>query len=151
VGGHCIAVDPWFIVDAAPDVAQLIRKAREVNDGKPHYVVDQVKASAGQFHSPVIACLGLAFKADVDDLRESPAMDIVQHLVAEKVGRVIVVEPHISELPITLKGSVDLASIDAAVDAADVVVLLVNHKEFLEFNRRNLEGKSVVDTRGVWR
>lgn len=151
VGGHCIAVDPWFIVDAAPDVARLIRTAREVNDGKPHYVVDQVKASAEQFHSPVIACLGLAFKADVDDLRESPAMDIVQHLVADKVGRVIVAEPHISELPVTLKGSVELASIDVAVAAADIVVLLVNHKEFLEFNRLNLEGKAVIDTRGVWR
>jgi UDP-N-acetyl-D-mannosaminuronic acid dehydrogenase len=151
VGGHCIAVDPWFIVDAAPDVARLIRTAREVNDCKPHYVVDQVKARAEQFHSPVIACLGLAFKADVDDLRESPAMDIVQHLVADKVGRVIVAEPHISELPVTLKGSVELASIDAAIAAADVVVLLVNHKEFLEFDRRNLKGKAVIDTRGVWR
>jgi UDP-N-acetyl-D-mannosaminuronic acid dehydrogenase len=151
VGGHCIAVDPWFIVDAAPDLARLIRTAREVNDAKPHHVIERVKACAERFRSPVIACLGLAFKADVDDLRESPAMDIVQHLVADKVGRVIVAEPHISELPVTLKGSVDLASIDAAVAAADVVVLLVNHKEFLEFNRRNLEGKAVIDTRGVWR
>jgi UDP-N-acetyl-D-mannosaminuronic acid dehydrogenase len=151
VGGHCIAVDPWFIVDAAPDLARLIRTAREVNDSKPHHVIGRVKACAERFRSPVIACLGLAFKADVDDLRESPSMDIVQHLVADKVGRVIVAEPHISELPARLKGVVELASLEAAVAAADVVVLLVNHKEFLEFNLHNLEGKAVIDTRGVWR
>jgi UDP-N-acetyl-D-mannosaminuronic acid dehydrogenase len=151
VGGHCIAVDPWFIVAAAPDLARLIRTAREVNDSKPHRVIERVKACAERFRSPVIACLGLAFKADVDDLRESPAMDIVQHLVADKVGRVIVAEPHISELPATLKGTVELVSLEAAVAAANVVVLLVNHKEFLDFNLRNLEGKALIDTRGVWR
>ena len=111
VGGHCIAVDPWFIVDAAADVARLIRTAREVNDAKPHHVIERVKICAERFRSPVIACLGLAFKADVDDMRESPAMDIVQHLASEKVGRVIVVEPHISELPTALKGQVELASL----------------------------------------
>lgn len=151
VGGHCIAVDPWFIVDAAPDLARLIRTAREVNDTKPLYVIKRVKECAQRFRSPVIACLGLAFKADVDDLRESPAMAIVKHLVVDKVGRVIVVEPHISELPADLNGCVELASLEAAVAVADVVVLLVNHQGFLEFNRRNLEGKAVIDTRGVWR
>ena len=151
VGGHCIAVDPWFIVDAAPDLARLIRTAREVNDSKPHYVIERVKACAERFQFPVIACLGLAFKADVDDLRESPAMDIVQHLVENQVGRVIVSEPHISELPAPLKGQVELLSLGEAVAAADVVVLLVNHQEFLHFNLGNLEGKAVVDTRGVWR
>lgn len=151
VGGHCIAVDPWFIVDAAPDLARLIRTAREVNDAKPHHVIERVKTCAARFRSPVIACLGLAFKADVDDLRESPAMDIVQHLVAENVGRVIVVEPHISELTTALKDQVELASFEPAVAAADVVVLLVNHQEFLAFDRRNLDGKAVIDTRGVWR
>ena len=151
VGGHCIAVDPWFIVDAAPDAARLIRTAREVNDAKPHHVIQRVKTCAEKFRSPVIACLGLAFKADVDDLRESPAMDIVQHLSAENVGRVIVVEPHIFELPTALKGQVELSTFEAAVAAADVVVLLVNHQEFLAFDRRNLDGKVVIDTRGVWR
>jgi UDP-N-acetyl-D-mannosaminuronic acid dehydrogenase len=152
VGGHCIAVDPWFIVDAAPDLARLIRTAREVNDSKPHHVIERIKACAGRFKSPVIACLGLAFKADVDDLRESPAMDIVQHVVADKVGRVLVAEPHITELPKALRNdAVELAGIDAAVAAADVVVLLVNHREFVQFNRRKLEGKAVIDTRGIWR
>lgn len=151
VGGHCIAVDPWFIVDAAPDLARLIRTAREVNDSKPHHVLSRIKACAARFKSPVVACLGLAFKADVDDLRESPAMDIVQHLAADKVGRILVVEPHVSELPKTLKGTVELVDIDQAVAEADVVVLLVNHREFTLFNRRKLEGKAVIDTRGVWR
>lgn len=152
VGGHCIAVDPWFIVDAAPDVARLIRTAREVNDSKPHHVIARVQACASRFKSPVIACLGLAFKADVDDLRESPAMDIVAHLAAEKTGRLLVVEPHIRALPASLPAdNVELVALDAAVAAADVVVLLVNHREFLDFDRRKLEGKAVIDTRGVWR
>ena len=151
VGGHCIAVDPWFIVDAAPDLAQLIRTAREVNDSKPHYVIEKVKTYAARFSSPVIACLGLAFKANVDDLRESPALDIVRELLANKVGRVIVVEPHISELPSILNGEVELMSLDSAVAAADVVVLLVDHHEFLKFNSPTLEGKVVIDTRGAWR
>jgi UDP-N-acetyl-D-mannosaminuronic acid dehydrogenase len=152
VGGHCIAVDPWFIVDAAPDLARLIRTAREVNDSKPHYVMKRVKACAARFKSPVIACLGLAFKADVDDLRESPAMDIVQQLVADNVGRVLVAEPHIAELPQALRNnSVELVSTEAAVAAADLVVLLVNHREFVQFARGNLEGKAIIDTRGVWR
>ena len=151
VGGHCIAVDPWFIVDAAPDLARLIRTAREVNDGKPHHVIDRVKACAERFRSPTIACLGLSYKADVDDLRESPAVEIVLNLVASKVGRVLVAEPYISELPAYLSGRVELAPLDSAVDAADIVVLLVNHQEFIHFDHRKLEGKALIDTRGVWR
>ena len=152
VGGHCIAVDPWFIVDAAPDVARLIRTAREVNDSKPHHVIARVQECAGRFKTPVIACLGLAFKADVDDLRESPAMDIVAHLAEAGAGRLLVVEPHIRALPRGLPADkVELASLEAAVKAADVVVLLVNHREFVGFDRRKLEGKAVIDTRGIWR
>ena len=152
VGGHCIAVDPWFIVDAAPDLARLIRTAREVNDSKPHHVIARVQECAGRFKAPVIACLGLAFKADVDDLRESPAMDIVAHLAAAGAGRLLVVEPHIRALPRGLQvDKVELVSLDTAVKAADVVVLLVNHREFVGFDRRKLEGKAVIDTRGIWR
>jgi UDP-N-acetyl-D-mannosaminuronic acid dehydrogenase len=152
VGGHCIAVDPWFIVDAAPDVARLIRTAREVNDSKPHHVIARVKECAGRFKAPVIACLGLAFKADVDDLRESPAMDIVAHLAEAGAGRLLVVEPHIRSLPRGLPADkVELVSLDTAVKAADVVLLLVNHREFVGFDRRKLEGKAVIDTRGIWR
>ena len=152
VGGHCIAVDPWFIVDAAPQVSRLIRTAREVNDSKPHHVIARVQECAGRFKSPVIACLGLAFKADVDDLRESPAMDIVAHLAEAGAGRLLVVEPHIRALPRGLPADkVELVSLDAAVKAADVVVLLVNHREFVGFDRGKLEGKAVIDTRGIWR
>lgn len=151
VGGHCIAVDPWFIVDSAPDLARIIRTAREINDEKPLHVIHRVKEIAQRFKSPVIACLGLTFKADVDDLRESPAVDIVQHLAADHNNHVIVVEPHIRELPAVLRGKVELGSLEYAVVAADVVVLLVNHHEFLLFDRSKLDGKAIIDTRGVWR
>ncbi|MFH4294813.1 UDP-N-acetyl-D-mannosamine dehydrogenase, partial [Acinetobacter baumannii] len=77
VGGHCIAVDPWFIVDAAPEQAKLIHTARQVNDYKPGYVVDKIREKADKFKNPIIACLGLAFKANIDDLRESPSVEIV--------------------------------------------------------------------------
>jgi UDP-N-acetyl-D-mannosaminuronic acid dehydrogenase len=152
VGGHCIAVDPWFIVDAAPRFARLIRTAREVNDSKPRHIIGRIRACAERFKEPVIACLGLAFKADVDDLRESPAMEITHHLAAEHVGRILAVEPHVKTLPRELTGlGVELVSLESAVVRADVLVLLVNHREFVQFNRRKLEGKAIIDTRGVWR
>lgn len=151
VGGHCIAVDPWFIVDAAPDIARIIRTARQVNDSKPHHVVNQIKARAERFRFPTIACLGLAFKANVDDLRESPAMEVVNHLISDNVGRVIAVEPHVTELPIWLKDKVELTTVEVAVATADIIVLLVNHREFVQFDRQKLDGKILIDTRGVWR
>lgn len=152
VGGHCIAVDPWFIVDAAPHVSRLIRTAREVNDGKPHHVVGQVNALAARFRDPVIACLGLAFKADVDDLRESPAVEIVHELAMKKTGRLLIVEPHTQALPKQLDGlGLTLQPLDAAVAAADIVLLLVNHREFVRMDRTLLAGKALLDTRGVWR
>ena len=99
MGGHCIAVDPWFIVDRAPELARLIRTAREVNDHKPEWVLERIRQKAGKFKEPVIACLGLAFKADVDDLRESPACGIVSRLRQENIGRVLVCEPNIDQHP----------------------------------------------------
>lgn len=153
VGGHCIAVDPWFIVSAAPDLARLIRTGREVNDSKPRYVIRQIEARAARFKKPVIACLGLAFKPDVDDLRESPAMEIVNHLAELKLGEMLVVEPYIRELPKSLcgYGAVKLVSAEEAISAADIVVLLVNHREFVALDRKLIEGKTVIDTRGSWR
>ena len=88
VGGHCIAVDPWFIVDAAPEQAKLIRTARVVNESKPEHVIAQVEAKAKRFKEPVIACLGLAFKANVDDLRESPALEITKRITRIDGSRV---------------------------------------------------------------
>lgn len=154
VGGHCIAVDPWFIVDAAPDQARLIRTAREVNDHKPESVIEKIKTAAARFKAPVIACFGLTFKADVDDTRESPALEIVERLAAEVEGRILVVDPHVRTLPKKLSGHDDrleLSTAEKAVHEADILVLLVNHREFLSINRNQLLGRIVIDTRGMWR
>lgn len=153
VGGHCIAVDPWFIVHSAPDVAPLIRTAREVNDSKPHHVVARVLAAAKKFKNPVIACLGLAFKADIDDLRESPAMEITAELARAGFGRVLAVEPHVKQLPtqLSVTGNVVFAGAEEAVRGADIVLLLVNHRQFAAVDRMLLRDKIVIDTRGFWR
>jgi len=153
VGGHCIAVDPWFIVHSAPEESPLIRTARLVNDGKPHHVVARVRAAAARLKSPVIACLGLAFKADIDDLRESPAMEIAAELAKSDAGRVLAVEPHVSAMPKQLAGlpNVEFVAADEAVRRADVVVLLVNHRQFSAIDCALLRDKIVIDTRGFWR
>lgn len=141
VGGHCIAVDPWFIVDSAPDEARIIRTAREVNDGKPVWVLDQIKmaiesvqaASPGMRRQDVsVACLGLAFKPDIDDLRESPAVGVAEQL--SRVGcQVLVVEPNIETLPPRLaEKSLTLVSLSQALETADVVCVLVKHRPFIE-------------------
>lgn len=152
VGGHCIAVDPWFIVHSAPEQARLIRTAREVNDGKPRHVLEKIREAAASRKNPVIACLGLAFKADIDDLRESPALDIVRELGEEGFARLLVVEPHIHALPPELASlpNVELLPLDEAIKQADMVVLLVNHKVFIGMGKSSLQGKTVIDTRGVW-
>lgn len=151
VGGHCIAVDPWFIVDAAPEEARLIRVAREVNDHKPHFVLQKIEAACAGRASPVIACLGLAFKANVDDLRESPACEITHALAQRKSGRLLAVEPHVAELPAQLRGPVELCGLAEALAQADVIVLLVAHREFLAIDRQLLRGKTVIDCCGAWR
>ena len=153
VGGHCIAVDPWFIVDSVPEAARLIRTAREVNDGKPRHVVERVLERAGRFKDPCIACFGLAFKADIDDLRESPALGIVEALAASGAGRLLVVEPNVKALPPSLagEGAASLVDVRAALAAADIVVGLVDHREFRELPRERLAEKIVIDTRGMWR
>lgn len=150
VGGHCIAVDPWFIVDSAPEEAKLIRAAREVNDSKPEYVIKQIQQAANQFKNPVIACLGLAFKADIDDLRESPAVHIVKKLAASQVGKIIAVEPNIEEIPVNLiELGVVAQPLYSALENADVIVILVDHKEFKAIPKTIFNTKVVVDTRGI--
>jgi len=153
VGGHCIAVDPWFIVHSAPDRARLIRTAREVNDYKPRYVIEKVVEAAKGLKQARIACLGLAFKADIDDLRESPSLDIVKHLADMNIGELFVAEPYIEQLPKSLEGYEHLHFMNAeeAVLAADIIVVLVNHEPFLAINHNLLQGKHIIDTRGVWR
>lgn len=154
VGGHCIAVDPWFIVSADRENSRLIRTAREVNDGKPRWVIEKVLEATQALAQPAIAVLGLAFKADIDDLRESPAMKITEDLAATLPhARILAVEPNIETLPSRLEalGSVELAAQEEAVSAADVVLLLVDHQEFKEIKATALAGKHVIDTKGIWR
>ncbi|QKJ68163.1 UDP-N-acetyl-D-mannosamine dehydrogenase [Deefgea piscis] len=150
VGGHCIAVDPWFIVDSAPEEARMIRTAREVNDFKPHYIVAQAVNAASKFKAPVIACLGLAFKANIDDLRESPSVGIVAELAEKGIGRILAVEPHVSSLPNKLLGKVELVDTQTAIDQADIVILLVDHKHFNRIRPEKLQRCVVIDTRGFW-
>jgi UDP-N-acetyl-D-mannosaminuronic acid dehydrogenase len=151
VGGHCIAVDPWFIVATNPDEAKLIRTARLINDMKPAYVVARVRERAAALKRPVIACLGLTYKKDVDDLRESPALDIVRSLAEEQVGELLVVEPNISTMPreLTEFGLV-LHDFENALERANLVLLLVDHLSFLHVDRDLLKDKFVIDTRGAW-
>lgn len=153
VGGHCIAVDPWFIVDADPANSRLIRTAREVNDAKPEWVLDQVLQSLEKAGPEAeVAVLGLAFKANIDDLRESPAIAITKALHSAAAGRQInIVEPHIETLPNTLRDldNTALVGLDAALSRSSVVVLLVDHDEFKE-PRMAMEGVDIIDTRGIW-
>ena len=144
VGGHCIAVDPWFIVDRSPQYSNLIRTAREVNDAKPHWVLERVRKCANKFKNPTIACLGLAFKADVDDLRESPAYDIVKQLQQENLGRLLICEPNLKA-----HKDFDLVSPQQAVAEADIILLLVDHKQFKSLKAAELGEKVVIDTRGI--
>lgn len=146
VGGHCIAVDPWFIIDRAGDNAKLIRAAREVNDAKPHWVIQKVEEKAQKFKRPVIACLGLAFKADVDDLRESPALQITRQLQSQDIGELLICEPNIKE-----HKDLNLVALDTAISEADIILILVDHKEFKRLTPAQLNEKVVIDTRGVTR
>ena len=150
VGGHCIAVDPWFIVDSAPEEAKIIRQARLTNDAKPHYVVNQVEKAADEFKRPVIACLGLAFKADIDDLRESPALQIVEELAAKNIGQVLAVEPNVHAIPEKLvNAGVEQMALDAALERANIIVILVDHKQFKAADKTQFATKVVIDTRGI--
>jgi UDP-N-acetyl-D-mannosaminuronic acid dehydrogenase len=153
VGGHCIAVDPWFIIAVAKEQAKIIRAAREVNDSKPFAVIDRIKSAAARLRQPVIACLGLSYKADIDDLRESPALHIVEHLAQDNVAELLVVEPNVKRLPKSLSGfpAVKLSDLQSALKTADIIVLLVDHRQFKRVDRELLNLKIVIDTRGVWR
>jgi len=154
VGGHCIAVDPWFIVASSPENSRLIRMARSVNDDKPAWVLDKIAAAAATHVAAqpgtsadevTIACYGLAFKPDIDDLRSSPAVEIVRQLVSEHKGTVLVAEPNVSVLPGDLRGA-ELVDAETAARRANVHVLLVDHREF----KRMAKPSGIrVDTRGM--
>ena len=143
VGGHCIAVDPWFIVNQFPNDAHMIRTARETNDGKPLYVVSKVKEAVKDIKNPKIACLGLAFKPDIDDLRESPALEITKMLSDNTEFTILAVEPNVKQLPKILdnRKNVEFTSLENALKNADVIVILVKHKEFGELK----ENRKIID------
>lgn len=161
VGGHCIAVDPWFIVSQTPEEARLIRTAREVNDSKPEWVIEKVKLAVAEYlqKNPAktaldvsVACFGLAFKPDIDDLRESPALDIVLKLAEQLASSIKAVEPNISSIPQKLQAAgVELVSQDMALESANVIVLLVDHEPFRTIKPVFSATQFVVDAKGVWR
>ena len=151
VGGHCIAVDPWFIIDSAPDLARLMRTGREVNDQKTASTVERAIALIEDHPYANVACCGLAFKANVEDLRESPALEIATHLAKKYGSRIKIVEPNLRELPRDLcEHGAEFLQIDEAVRTCEIAILLVDHDEFKMVplaERRHLD---VIDTRGIW-
>ena len=151
VGGHCIAVDPWFIVSSAPEEAKVIRTAREVNDAKMHHVLAKASALIEANPGVPVACLGLAFKANIDDLRESPARFIAASLARTFGGRVRVVEPYASELPAEFADTgAALIDLDTALETCGVLIVLVDHDVFRVVPFEERSGAIVYDTRGIW-
>jgi len=155
VGGHCIAVDPWFIVSAAPEESKLISMARMINDSKPEWVLDKVRLAISSFlldnpdktaSSIRITCYGITFKPDIDDLRESPSLNIVESVLNIGVKQVLVVEPNIESLPSSLIKAKQVSLEEGALEG-DIHLLLVDHKQFTSIQAPNGE---VIDTRGVW-
>ena len=156
VGGHCIAVDPWFIVSKTKKEAKLIKTARLVNDSKPNWVVSQVKSALKEFlkshpekssKDVVIACFGLSYKPDIDDLRESPSILIIKSISSFHSGKILCVEPHIKDY--SGSENLELVSFKEAETRADIGVLLVDHKEFRDSGIPNI--KFIIDTKGIWR
>ncbi len=151
VGGHCIAVDPWFLVEATPDLTPLIQQAMAVNDGQPMHSANLIEQALGGLSKKRIAALGLSYKPNVGDLRESPALEIVNILV-KRGAEVHTFEPH--DQAASVEGAAAEDSLDAALHEADAVVLLVNHREFVEFDPQQaaeqMTGRVAVDLRGAW-
>ena len=156
VGGHCIAIDPWFIVNQAPESTLLLQAARAVNDSKSQWVLQKIHESVATYQAahavaPSIACLGVTFKANVDDTRESPALEIVTNLAEKYPHKVLVVEPNLKLLPTTLQNKrVNHISLDQAAEQADLLVLLVDHKEFKKPPVNSYKKQTVLDFKGLW-
>ena len=150
VGGHCISVDPWFLVEAAPDETALIRQARDVNDEQPGRVVARLRSALDGLAGKKLAVLGLAYKADVDDLRESPALEVAARLAAEGAS-VQTYEPNAPS--VTAAGARAAASLEAALEGADALILLVDHRALAQLPpaqaASRMRGRVVFDSRGV--
>jgi UDP-N-acetyl-D-mannosaminuronic acid dehydrogenase len=150
VGGHCIAVDPWFIVDLDPDQSKIIATARNINDNKPAWVVKKAISSiySNNIKDPVISCLGLSFKADIDDTRESPSINIVLKLLQESVKEVVIMEPNIESLPprlVEYNNITHSTDLNKDLERSDVILILVDHKEFKEINWKEYSGKIILN------
>lgn len=155
VGGHCIAVDPWFIVHSSPEEARLIKLARNINDQKPNFIINKVIDSVSKVkkrnNEITIGFLGLSFKPNIDDLRGSPAIEIVKAIGKLPLKKYYIVEPNIKILPKEfISSSFELTSVNNAIISSDIVVLLVDHKEFSNIDLNLLSGKEIIDTRGAW-
>ena len=152
VGGHCISVDPWFLVEAAPDISPLVRTARQVNDSQPAYVVNTIKKNMGELQGKHITALGLAYKPNVDDLRESPAIEVVK-LLAKEGAITKTFEPYKPEA--SVKGTINCQSFKKAIQDAEIILLLVSHKQFLQLDPKTIclmtSAKTVIDTTGTWK
>lgn len=153
VGGHCIAVDPWFIVSKTPETAKIIHTARNVNDHKPEWVIDKVKVAVADFLNAnptktvkdvTIACYGLAFKPDIDDLRESPALEIAKQIAFEHANEVLVIEPNVKSIELE---NIRLVTLDESLTKTDIHVMLVDH---MQFKKIKIKDSYVVDTKGIW-
>ncbi|MDC0239300.1 UDP-N-acetyl-D-mannosamine dehydrogenase [Candidatus Thioglobus sp.] len=156
VGGHCIAVDPWFIVDSAKDETKLIRTARLINDSKPSFILDKVNQAILEMGEKIseisITCLGLSFKPNIDDLRQSPALEIAKKISLMSLKKLYLVEPNIFSMPNCFEydNDIELVNLEFAVNSSDIVILLVDHNEFNQINLDLLSDKYVIDTRGIW-
>ncbi|MEC7987806.1 MAG: nucleotide sugar dehydrogenase, partial [Myxococcota bacterium] len=147
VGGHCLAVDPWFIVSAAPQTARLIRNAREVNEGKPDWVIQRTLQHAQKLKQPKVGCLGLSYKPNIDDLRESPALHIARELVTQlPPNSVFACEPHITSLE-----GIELRTLEETLASADILIGLVAHDHFRDISPKAFNGKLVLDICGMFR
>lgn len=153
VGGHCIAVDPWFIVHSAPEDAKIIKLARQINDKKPEFVINKVYQAINDINQDIsqlnITCFGLSFKPDIDDLRESPALNIARKISLMGFKKHFIVEPNIKELP-DLFGKSELVKLHKGINSSDILLMLVDHAQFKEINPEILHDKKVIDTRGIW-
>ncbi len=154
VGGHCIAVDPYFLISQCKDNSILMQAARQVNQKKVDWVMNKVKTYSEKFtlsSNFTIACFGLAFKADVDDLRESPALEIAKRINSEISCNLLLVEPNLICLPSDTGLKIELSDLSYAISSADLLVLLVDHKEFKLLKPSYFNNKSILDTRGIWK